>query len=253
MDLDLQKAGICKRISAFLFDIIMLTVVIAGAGFFLSEILNYDSYVDSLEGFYDEYEQSYGVEFEITQQQYIELKEEDKIKFDDAYNALSKDKKVMSAYSMVINLTLIIISLSTLIGYLILEFIIPLCFKNGQTLGKKIFGIGVMHTSGIQITPMLLFIRTILGKYTLETMVPILIILMIFLNVIGFSGTVILGVFFIFQLLLAIFTKTNSFLHDILAKTVVIDISSQRIFKDGAELLEYNKKLYAEKAERQEY
>ena len=253
MDFDLQKASMYKRISAFLFDFIMLVVLVVGAGFLLSSVLNYDSYINSLNASYDEYEQSYGIEFEITQQQYLDMSSQDKEKFDEAYNALVEDKDVMATYSMVINLTLIIISLSTLTGYLVLEFIIPLCFKNGQTLGKKIFGIGVMHTSGIQITPILLFIRTVLGKYTLETMVPILIILMIFFNNIGILGTISLGLFMVLQIVLVIVTRTNSFLHDILAKTVVIDITSQMIFKDGAELLEYKKKLYAEKAERQKY
>lgn len=253
MNFDLQKASMYKRISAFLFDVIMLVVLVVGAGFLLSGVLNYDSYVNSLNESYDKYEQSYGVEFEITQQQYMNMPQQDKDKFDEAYNALIADKEVMATYSMVINLTLIVISLSTLIGYLVLEFIIPLCFKNGQTLGKKIFGIGVMHTSGIQITPILLFIRTILGKYTLETMVPILIILMIFFNAIGLLGTIILGLLLVLQIVLVIATRTNSFLHDILAKTVVIDMSSQMIFKDGAQLLEYKKKLYAEKAARQEY
>lgn len=253
MDLEIQKASMYKRISAFLFDIIMLAVLITGTGFLLSSALGYDGYLDRLNAYYDEYEQEYGVKFEITQQDYQQMPAEKQQAFDDAYDALIADQDVLKTYSMVVNLTLVISSLSILIGYLILEFAVPLWLKNGQTLGKKIFGIAVMHTECIQITPMLLFIRTILGKYTLETMVPVLILVMIFFNTIGLTGTIILGLLLLVQIILVIATPTNSFLHDILAKTVVVDFASQRIFKNGAELLEYKKELHAEQAARQEY
>ncbi len=253
MKFDIQKAGMWKRISAFLFDMIMLGVLITGAGFFLSSVMGYDGYVQSLNGAYDRYEQAYGVEFEITQQQYQSLPQEQRDRFDEAYGALIQDQDVISTYGMVVNMTLAIISLSILIGYVILEFAIPLWLKNGQTLGKKIFGIGVMHTSGIRITPILLFIRTILGKYTLETMIPVLIVVMIFFNTVGLLGTIILGLILLVQIILVIATPTNSFLHDILAKTVVVDLSSQMIFKDGAELLAYKKEVHAEQVSRQSY
>lgn len=253
MKLDIQKAGMWKRISAFLFDIIMLGVLITGAGFFLSSVMGYDGRVQELNSAYDHYEQAYGVEFEITQQQYMGLPQEQRDRFDEAYEALIQDKEVISTYGMVVNMTLAIISLSILIGYVILEFAIPLWLKNGQTLGKKIFGIGVMHTSGIQITPILLFIRTILGKYTLETMIPVLIVVMIFFNTIGLLGTIIIGLILLVQIILVIATPTNSFLHDILAKTVVVDLSSQMIFKNGAELLAYKKEVHAEQVSQQPY
>ncbi len=253
MKFDIQKASMSKRISAFLFDIILLGSLVVGVGFLLSSALRYDSYVQALNAAYDRYEETYGVELELTYDEYTAMSPEGQASFDAAYAALVADKDAMKSYNMVIQLTLIILSFSVLAGYLILEFAVPLWLKNGQTLGKKIFGIGVMHVSGIQITPMLLFFRTILGKYTLETMVPILILTMIFFNVIGLLGTIILGLLLLLQIILVIATKTNSLLHDILAKTVVIDLPSQRIFKDGAELLAYKQELHAEEVARQSY
>ena len=146
-----------------------------------------------------------------------------------------------------------IASLSILLGYLILEFFVPIKFGNGQTIGKKIFGIGVMRTDSVKVTAPLLFIRTILGKFTIETMIPVLIILMIFFNTIGLVGTVILGLILLLQVILMIVTHTNSVLHDVLAKTVVIDLPSQMIFESEEELMEYKKKVHAEKAARQAY
>ena len=253
MYFDLQKANMYKRISAFLFDIIILGIVVAGVGFLLSDTLNYDSYLASLENSYAEYEEKYGIEFEISGEEYEKLSLEKQESYNEAYEALTGDDEVMKTYGIVVNLTLVIISISILAGYLIMEFFIPLYLKNGQTLGKKIFGIGVMHVSGIRITPVLLFIRTVLGKYTLETMVPVLIVMMIFFNTVGLPGTVILGLILLVQIILVITTKTNSFIHDILAKTVVVDMASQMIFDDGAALLAYKKELHAEEVSRSDY
>ena len=41
-------------------------------------------------------------------------------------------------------------------------------------------------------------------------------------------------------------TKTNSTIHDILAKTVVVDLSSQMIFDSEEAMIDYKTKLHAE-------
>ena len=46
--LDLQKASMLKRISAFILDVILLAVAITGFAFFLSAVTGYDSYNESL-------------------------------------------------------------------------------------------------------------------------------------------------------------------------------------------------------------
>ncbi len=253
MIFDLQKASMSKRISAFLFDFIILGILVVGIAFLLSGLLGYDGYVKTLDSAYARYEQEYGVQFEQTGDSFMAMTPQQQENYGEAYSALTSDKEAMRAYNMVTNLTLMITSLSILLGYLIVEFAVPLWLKNGQTLGKKLFGVGVMHKSGIQITPMLLFFRSILGKYTLEAMVPVLILMMIFFNIIGLTGTIILGLFLLLQIIIVIATPGRCLLHDLLAQTVAVDISSQKIFRDGAELLEYKKKLHAEEAARQDY
>ena len=49
MELDLQKANIWKRISAYLFDVIILGMVAVGVAFLLSSVLKYDQYNRTLE------------------------------------------------------------------------------------------------------------------------------------------------------------------------------------------------------------
>ncbi len=250
---DLQKATMWKRISAALFDMILLCILIVGVAFIFSTVLGYDNYNEALEDAYEKYETKYGITFEITEEEYNMMPEEKLEKYDAAYRELIADEDAMYTYNMVVNLTLLIVSLSILLAYLLLEFAVPLRLGNGQTLGKKIFGIGVMRTDGVKITAPLLFIRTILGKYTIETMIPVLICIMIFFNSIGVVGTIIIGLILLLQIILLIVTQTNSVIHDTLAKTVVIDVASQMIFESTEELVEYKKKVYAEKAARESY
>ena len=253
MIFDLQKASMWKRISAFLFDFILLVIAVAGVAFLLSAMFGYDKHNTALQDAYAKYEAEYGVVFDISQEEFVELSEEEQQAWNTAYGALIKDTQAMYSYNMVINLTLVISSLAILLAHLLLEFLLPIKFGNGQTLGKKIFGVAVMRTDGVKITAPLLFIRTILGKFTIETMIPVLICVMIFFTMIGIVGILILGLILLVQIILLITTHTNSCIHDVLAKTVAVDMQSQLIFETEEELIAYKNKVHAEKVARQTY
>ena len=242
MKIDLQKANIWKRISAFLFDGLILVILAVGIGYLMSTALGYDTYNQTLQDAYSRYEDEYEIEFEITGDEYEAMSEEERATYDAAYEALLADDEAMHAYDMVLNLTMIVITFGVLISYLVLEVVVPIRFGNGQTLGKKIFGLGVMRTDAVQLTVMQLFIRTILGKFTIETMIPVYILIMIFFNMIGLQGTAILILLAVVQLIILFATRTRAVIHDLLAGTVVIDINSQKIFKDADALIEHMKK-----------
>lgn len=250
---DLQKASLWKRISAGLFDWILTGILVVGFGFLLSWILGYNDYNRTLNEAYDRYEAQYGVVFEVTGEEYERMSAEQRAAYDEAYSALIADDEAMYAYNMVLNLTLVIVSLGILAGVMVMEFVVPLMLKNGQTLGKKIFGIALMRTDGVKINTMQLFVRTVLGKYTIETMIPVLIILMIFFNMIGLLGTLILGAILLVQLILMGVTPTNSLIHDTLAGTVAVDFSSQMIFETTEELIAYKKRVHAKMAAKSDY
>ena len=251
--MELQKAGMWKRISAALFDLILLGIAIVGAAFILSALTGYDAYGQKVTDSYAYYEQAYGVNFELTQAEFDALSTEERARYDEAYQALCEDSEAMYAYNMLVNLTLVISSISILVGYLLTEFAAPLLFGSGQTLGKKIFGIALVRTDLIRVSAPLLFIRTILGKYTFETMVPVLICIMIYFNMAGLIAVLVLGAIPLLQIILLIATQNNSMIHDLLAKTVVVDYASQRIFENEQELVEYKTRLHAERVARQEY
>lgn len=253
MTVDLQKAGMWKRISAGLFDWILTGILVVGFCFLLSWILGYNDYNRTLNEAYDRYEAQYDIVFEVTGEEYERMSAEQRAAYDEAYRALIDDDEAMYAYNMVLSLTLVIVSIGILAGVMVMEFVVPLMFKNGQTLGKKIFGIALMRTDGVKINTMQLFVRTVLGKYTIETMIPVLIILMIFFNMIGLLGTLILGAILLVQLILMGVTHTNSLIHDTLAGTVAVDYASQMIFESTGELIAHKKRVHAEMAARQEY
>ena len=242
MVVDLQKPSIWKRVSAWMFDMLLLVIAVVGIGFLLSAVTGYNGFNQTLQSAYDKYELEYGIEFEITGEEYRAMTEAEKENYETAYHALIADEDAMFAYNMVLNLTMIIVSSSIFLAYLCLEFFVPLKLKNGQTIGKKIFGVGVMRTDAVQLTTVQLFIRTVLGKFTIETMIPVYIVIMIFFNIISVDGTIVLVGLLIIQLVMLCVTKNRNVIHDLLAGTVVVDVFSQKIFKDQEALLEYIKK-----------
>lgn len=250
---DVQKASMWKRISAYIFDMILLGILAVGLAALLSLALGYDKYATALDEAYAKYETQYGVTFGITEDEYMELTEEERETFDEASKALSEDTDALYNYNMVINLTLIIATFGILLAFVALEFVLPLVFKNGQTLGKKIFGIALMRNDGVKINAVSLFIRTVLGKFTIETMIPVLILMMILLGSMGVVGVIVIGLILLFQIVLLIATRNRAAIHDILANTVAVDYASQRIFDSTDDLIEYKKKIHAEEAAKREY
>ncbi len=246
-----------KRISAFLFDFIMRVMLIVGIAWMLSAIFNYDAKYNRL---FEELPQQYMEEYNvpsITEDEYNLLSAEEKEAYlnlcDKARDALNSDPEVAKLNSLVISLSLMIMSLSVVTTYLVLEFIIPLLFKNGQTLGKKMFGIGVMRDDGVRINTKMLFVRSMLGKCTIEALIPIAVVLLMFLGSAGFIGPLTILLIGALELYLLIRTKTNSCIHDMLAYAVTVDMSSQMIFDSEAALMDYKNRIHKELADRSNY
>ncbi len=251
--INLQKGSLSKRLAAYMLDMILVVILATGVAALLASVLHYDSYVETFYTGYEQYQQEYGVEFGITQEQYDAFTPEEKENFDRATEALNQNEEFLYAYNMMANLLLLILTVSILVAYLLLEFLIPAKLGNGQTVGKKIFGLAVMRANGVKLNTVTLFIRGILGKYTIETMVPVMIIIMIILGSLGVLGTAILVLILAVQVIMLIATHTNSAIHDLLSNTVVVDMASQRIFGSELELIAYKEQQQAQRAARQTY
>ncbi len=242
-----------KRISAGMFDGILLGVVAVLCAWLLSMMLGFDAHYNALEQAYVRAGEAYGINLNMSLEEYEQMTAEELARAEEAYASLSQDEKAVYAYNMVMQLTLLIVSFGVLLAYVILEFTIPMIFGNGQTLGKKMFGLGVMSTDGVRIGGVHLFIRTVLGKYAVETMVPVLIVIMIYFGTLGLVGTIVLGGLLLIELIAIAATHTNSALHDLLAGTVCVNVGTQMIFDSREEMLEFKKKEHAERAARQAY
>lgn len=243
MGFDIQKASVLKRISAGILDFILLIVLSVGCAVIVSLICDFDGHIKNYENYLSKYQNEYNIDFSfVGSDEYNALSEEEQSAYKEqcekAYQALIADTLAMKEYNLVMSLTIVITSIGIFLSFMILEFILPLILKNGQTIGKKVFGIAVMHTNCVKIRSVALFIRSILGKYVIETMIPVLILIMMYFNVIGIVSIIVLAGILILEIVVYFVSKNRSLIHDILAKTVAVDLASQMIYSTEEEALE---------------
>ena len=250
---DLQKANMWKRISAWMFDIILTAILAIGVAVLLSGLLGYDNTNRQMDEIYEKYAAQYGVDFKISQSDYQTLSQEELQRYEAATDAMNADAQALEVYARLVRLSLLVTTLGIFFALLIWEFFIPLWLKDGQTLGKKIFGLCLMRSDKVKVNNAQLFARCVLGKFAIETMIPVYIIEMIFWGTMGLVGPIILFGLLIAQCVSLIATQTNSALHDLIAATVVVDRNSQMIFKTPEDLIEYQKQVAAELAARATY
>ena len=243
MNSDIQYASLSKRIIAGIFDAILLVTLAVLLATGVSSILDYGNKANALKDKYAYFENLYNVDFEITEDDYALLSTEQQEQFQAAYEALASDEETLYIYNLLISFTVVIISVSALLSFLILEFAVPLILKNGQTLGKKIFSIAIVRPDCVQMSAVSLFIRTVLGKFAIETMVPVLLVMLALWGVVGIIAPIMVIGIVLMQIMLAYKTDARTLIHDRLALTVAVDIQCQRIFETKEDQLAYAEKL----------
>ncbi len=253
MRFELQRADFWKRISAFLFDVIIFAIVFMGVATAMSAIFDYDQYLDIVEQVELEYVEKYGINPDITDEEFNALTDEQKAPYLECDDKRQQDERLIIAYNMLANLAIAIISVGILLSCVILELIVPIIFKNGQTLGKKIFGLAVVHTNGVRLHGQAHFIRSIIGKCAMETMIPAYLVLMVLFGNLGIVGVVVLGLILVLQIAVIASTKTRSAIHDLVSDTVVVDFQSQMIFENADELVAYKTRIHEEEVNKKEY
>lgn len=257
MGTDLQKASLGKRIVAFIFDFILVVTIAVGLTIPFSTAVGYDGYVDKLDDIKAKYQAEYNIP-EIKTEDYNKLTQEEQQTFMDSYNAaveaanqaLEKDAEAIETWNMILHLMLLIITIPMFVSIMLYEFVLPLFFRNGQTLGKKIFGIALMHKEGIRVKTVQLFARALLGKFVIGTMIPIYVFIYLGLSN---AGIIAIIAYLVIQVISMIVSHTNSPIHDIMAGTIAVDMASQRIFETYDQLLEYKQKIANERAQRSPY
>ena len=246
---DLQKASILKRISAGILDFIIVLIIATGVFFLLSSVFNYDDLTVELNEHYERYEEEYGMNFkDLTSEKISNFTEEERTKYNIASAQFAKDEAVIDTLSRILTTTLLILTFGILFAILIVEFFVPLIFKNGQTLGKKMFGICVMMDNGVRVRTMPLFIRTVLGKFTIETMIFVYGAVMLYFGQLNIFVLLLVIAIFLINFVLIIVNPKNLLIHDAMSYTVVVDKTSQMIFNTEEELIKYKQDLAVKEA-----
>ena len=98
---------------------------------------------------------------------------------------------------------------TALIGGALIYLVPPIFFKNGKTIGKKIFGLQVISKDGKPITYFRLFFRFLVGFYFIEYI----------------TGTLMQGipVLLIVSALFAYLNKHHQAFHDLVSGTLVVE------------------------------
>ena len=239
MKFTIQKASLWKRFSALLFDVILTVVLATGFSAVSSAIFGYDKLLDKSNTIMAQYEEEYGVDFQISSEDYEKLTETEKNNLEEARKQLALDEEYFNISNSIFMMTLGITSSSCFLAILIWDFLIPLLLGYGRTLGKKIFGTAVIRTNGVKATNPVLFIRAMIGSFAIETMFPLFLVIMILFSFLGGVGIITLAGFYILQIIAICATQTNSPIHDLLCDTVVVEMDTQLIFETEEERVDF--------------
>ena len=272
---ELRKIGIVRRASALLLDAILLAVLTTGFMFIISLICNFDhqqdlanqyfkewddfrtEYIEEVSAYYGfvytEKDNGYTIEKDGVPSSLDAVMEKldksggvfdpDKLnadKVEEAYRAyldLPSVATVNRQFDLVYNLMFMMASIGILLAYIVLEFVIPIFLKNGQTVGKKVFEIALVRADCVKITRLALFARILLGKFAIETMFPILLIFMFLFGGLGWTAVVLFFALTVLNVVLFFATKNRTPIHDMLAGTVAVDMKLQMIFESEEELI----------------
>lgn len=253
MTFSIQKANFWKRFSAWLIDTVLVLLLSVALSIPTLEILKFDSYSQQLGeiqvSYRTEIEAQYSVKLDISEEDYNALSKTEKDNYDAASKALNDllaaDETFMQLRVDRFNAIVIDVCVTIFLGIVVTHLVIPLFLKNGQTLGKKTFGLCVIRTNGVKITHAQLFVRSIVGIFAIETAA------VAFLLMVVPVGTIAAILVQTLQIGVMIKTDTNSSIHDLLADTAVVDFVSQKIFETEEERAEFIARMEAEEAETQ--
>jgi hypothetical protein len=102
-----------------------------------------------------------------------------------------------------------------------------------------------MRIDGVKISPLQLVVRTILGKYTIETMIPVLTIMSVYFSLISpdlvLFALAVIAILVIVECLLFFKSGMTDLIHDKMALTICVDMQSQLIFENEEALIEYKR------------
>ncbi len=247
MNKTLRKVPFFKRLLALMLDWMFIVILISTCVIPMSWLMKVSDYGEKFDNYYSKYEKMYGVNFGLTPEEFNALTEEELKLYEEAYNALTSDEEATAAHDALLKRMLGSIELSILAAYLVMDVLFPLMFKNGQTLGKRAFNLSVVRTNGEPASMLTILSRTVIGKFTLETAIPVLVISSILMGSLNLFGVLYAAAILIANVILLI--KKNIVLHDLLADTVVVACEAPAARKKNDEPFAHKAKISTAKIE----
>lgn len=249
----IEKANILKRAAAVILDFIIASIIAVGIAFLLSFILDIDGHKDKLNGYYTYYEETYNVKFGLTQAEFDALSEEEKAHYQEVEDLIKEDKDFIKENTLYNRLLILTVLISLLVGVLIVEFVLPLILKDGQTVGKKVFNLCLVKPNGVKVQHVQLFVRALFGKAIVDVIIPVYLVYASMSGSLGVIGIIILVIYLIVQTVVLFATKNKTMIHDLLALCVVVDKESQYIFESDEAREEYVKEKHKEEVKKENY
>lgn len=115
-----------------------------------------------------------------------------------------------------------LIASALFLAFLVSDVLVPLLLKNGETIGKKIFSLTLIRIDGRKVGTGTLILRSLTGKYLIETLPVLLLLVYAFFS---YSTLCLLTalILSILNISVTLLSKNQRALHDMIAKTVVIE------------------------------
>lgn len=235
MGFEIQRAAVFKRIAAFVIDIILRGILVVALISLFASVSRFEEKKQRMDTIYEETAERFGISpNDVKDSSALPPDVEERYRL--ANEALAADEEARSLYRWLIISYVAGVSGCMLIAYLLLEFLVPLLFHDGRSVGKRILGLCVVHTDCVRMEPAAMFVRSILGKYVIETMISVLGVILLNMGAVGPAVLMIPMMLLLLEAGLFFAGKDRRLIHDYFAGSVVADYQSQPIYASREEL-----------------
>lgn len=216
------KAGFGKRFIAFFFDFTLFAILFYVCFTFMAEpVANNLSSIQAIRQEYLELGIAYGVA-DPTTTFFNQIVSSDS----EAFLLFESDPRVVQLENIISTVTLVEYCVSGVIPTFLLYIVVPLIFKDGQTPGKKFVSLEISRTDDTELHWPALVLRA-LSLYLVEFCLSIFLF----------------GIPVILSVMIAVFSERRQALHDVIARTYVVEGQGALIFRNAQEKDEYLEKI----------
>lgn len=210
-----------RRIGAFLIDFILTILVALLVSVPAKAITSYNPTVSKMDSTFESIAAKHGISLNITTEEFNAFTEEQNRAWEDTFTEISENEEATALYDRYVRLSIIITYVSLVIAVLLSEVVVPLFFRNAQTVGKRLLKLVVVNRDSDPISLATLLVRSIFGKLLIEYGLPVFFYFGIVFgggHSFGFIGFMMLVVA---QIMCVLLTKDRRAIHDFLASTRV--------------------------------